>query len=201
MKLLRAIYAHIKAHRLRDILLLLVCLVFLSGSVILFWFSSLSIPDISLFQEREIPQSTKIYDRTGTILLYDVSSSVRRTIVSSDAISTNVKNATVAIEDAGFYSHGGIRLLSIVRAILDGCFSGGFAQGGSTITQQVIKNTLLTNDKTIARKIKEWILAIKLEKVFSKDDILTMYLNEVPYGGNIYGVEEASKAFFGVDAQ
>ena len=133
--------------------------------------------------------------------MYDVSGNARRTVVASTDISDNIKNATVAIEDAGFYNHGGIRVISIVRAMFDDLLSGGFSQGGSTITQQLIKNTLLTNDKTIARKIKEWILAIKLEKVFSKDDILTLYLNQVPYGGNIYGVEEASKAFFGIDAK
>ncbi len=200
MKLLRALLAHIKAHTWKDVLMALVCLILFLGSAFLFWFSSLSIPDISLFQNRESDQSTKIYDRTGTTLLYDVSGNARRTVVTSDEISTNIKNATVAIEDSGFYNHGGIRILSIIRAMLDDVMSGGFAQGGSTITQQLIKNTLLTNDKTIARKIKEWILAIKIEKVFSKDDILTLYLNDVPYGGNVYGVEEASKEFFGKDA-
>lgn len=200
MKSRRAFLEHIKSHTKRDVFLLIICALLLIGSGFFFWFSSLSIPDVSLFQQSEVDQSTKIYDRTGTILLYDVSGNARRTVVASDQISDNIKNATVAIEDAGFYNHGGIRILSIVRAMFDDILSGGFSQGGSTITQQLIKNTLLTNDKTIARKIKEWILAIKLEKVFSKDDILTLYLNEVPYGGNIYGVEEASKAFFGIDA-
>lgn len=199
--ILRALAAHIKAHTKRDVFMLFVCLLLLSASGFFFWFSSFSIPDVSLFEERQVDQSTKIYDRTGTVLLYDVSGNARRTIVASADISDNVKNATVAIEDAGFYNHGGIRVFSIIRAMFADLFSGGFAQGGSTITQQVIKNTLLTNDKTIARKIKEWILAIKIEKVFSKDDILTLYLNDVPYGGNIYGVEEASKAFFGIDAK
>ncbi len=200
MEFFRAVLAHIKAHTKRDILMAVLCLFLLLGSVFFFWFSSLSIPDISLFQQSEVDQSTKIYDRTGTVLLYDVSGNARRTVVTSDQISTNIKNATVAIEDAGFYSHGGIRILSIIRAMIDDVLSGGFSQGGSTITQQLIKNTLLNNDKTIARKIKEWILAIKIEKVFSKDDILTLYLNDVPYGGNVYGVEEASKEFFGEDA-
>ena len=200
MQFFPALGRHIKAHTKKDVFMAFICILLLVGSALFFWFSSLSIPDISLFQDRELDQSTKIYDRTGTVLLYNVSGSARRTVVSSDQIADSVKNATVAIEDAGFYNHGGIRLISIARAILTDIVTGGFAQGGSTITQQVIKNTLLTNDKTIARKLKEWILAIKLEKVLSKDDILTIYLNQVPYGGNIYGVEEASKAFFGVDA-
>lgn len=201
MEFFRAVSAHIKAHTKRDVFMMVVCVLLLICSGFFFWFSSLSIPDVSLFEERQVDQSTKIYDRTGTTLLYDVSGNARRTVVSADAISDNVKNATVAIEDSGFYGHGGIRILSILRAMFDDIISGGFAQGGSTITQQVIKNTLLTNDKTIARKIKEWILAIKLEKVFSKNDILTLYLNDVPYGGNLYGVEEASQAFFGVSAK
>ncbi len=201
MEFFRALSAHIKAHTKRDVLMAIVCLLLVMGSGFFFWFSSLSIPDVSLFQQSEVAQSTKIYDRTGGVLLYDVSGNARRTVVASSDISNNIKNATVAIEDAGFYNHGGIRVLSIIRAMFDDILSGGFAQGGSTITQQVIKNTLLTNDKTIARKIKEWILAIKLEKVFSKDDILTLYLNDVPYGGNIYGIEEASQAFFGVSAK
>ncbi len=201
MEFSRALREHIKAHTKGDVLTALVCLFLIACGGFFFWFSSLSIPDVSLFQQSEVAQSTKIYDRTGSVLLYDVSGNARRTVVASADISDNVKNATVAIEDSGFYSHGGIRVLSIIRAMFDDIVSGGFAQGGSTITQQVIKNTLLTNDKTIARKIKEWILAIKLEKVFSKNDILDLYLNDVPYGGNIYGVEEASQNFFGIGAK
>jgi penicillin-binding protein 1C len=201
MEFPRALFAHIKAHTKRDILVLAGCLLLIIGSGFFFWFSSLSIPDVSLFQQRQVAQSTKIYDRTGSVLLYDVSGSARRTVVAAGDISDNLKNATVAIEDSGFYTHGGIRILSIIRAMFADLFSGGFSQGGSTITQQVIKNTLLTNDKTLARKIKEWILAIKLERIFSKNDILTLYLNDVPYGGNIYGVEEASEAFFGKAAK
>ncbi|HUD04002.1 MAG TPA: transglycosylase domain-containing protein, partial [Candidatus Paceibacterota bacterium] len=195
----KAIKNHIRAHTKRDVLLLIGSIFLLGASIILFWFSSLSIPDISLFTERQVTESTKIYDRNG-ILLYDASGSVRKTVIDSDQIPDDVKNATVAIEDQDFYSEGGIRLLSILRAIVVNIVSLGYSQGGSTITQQVIKNSLLTNDKTIARKIKEWILAIRLEKVYSKDQILTTYLNEVPYGGNVYGVEEASKEFFNEDA-
>lgn len=171
-------------------------------SALLLWASTIEIPDFSLFETRKIAQSTKLYDRTGKILLYDVHKDARRTIVSFDEISPYIKNATVAIEDDQFYKHIGIQPKSILRAVLVNLHlrEGYMGQGGSTITQQVIKNALLSQEKTLTRKIKEWILAIKLERVMSKEDILTHYLNEAPYGGNIYGVEEASMSFFGVSA-
>jgi penicillin-binding protein 1C len=103
----------------------------------------------------------------------------------------------VAIEDAEFYQHRGIRPISILRAILANLGAGGFSQGGSTITQQVVKNSILTSEKKLSRKLKEWVLAIKLERTLSKEEILNVYLNETPYGGSVYGVEEASKTFFG----
>ncbi|HEY4517996.1 MAG TPA: transglycosylase domain-containing protein, partial [Candidatus Paceibacterota bacterium] len=173
--------------------------IFLAGVLIL-WAANLKIPDFKSFDERQIVQSTKVYDRTGTVLLYNSGENVRRSNVTSTEISRNVKNATVAIEDREFYNHIGIRPTSIVRAFLSNIFTGGNTQGGSTITQQIIKNVLLTGEKSIARKLKEAVLAIKLERVMSKDDILTLYLNEAPYGGNIYGIEEASQAFFGKPA-
>ena len=108
-----------------------------------------------------------------------------------------MKNATVAIEDEQFYQHIGVKPEAILRALLVNLRSGEFSQGGSTITQQVIKNALLSQEKTITRKVKEWILAIKLDRTMSKEGILGLYLNEAPYGGNIYGVEEASVSFFG----
>ncbi len=171
-------------------------------SALLLWASTLEIPDFSLFESRKIAQSTKLYDRTGKILLYDVHKDTRRTIVSFDEISPYIKNATVAIEDDQFYKHRGIKPKAILRAVLVNLRlrEGYIGQGGSTITQQVIKNSLLSQEKTITRKIKEWILAIKLERIMGKEEILTHYLNEAPYGGNIYGVEEASMSFFGVRA-
>lgn len=120
--------------------------------------------------------------------------------MKSGDISRNVKNAAVAIEDVEFYQHHGIKPTAILRAVFANLISVGYSQGGSTITQQVIKNALLTQDKSLSRKIKEWVLSLKLEKVMSKDEILTTYLNEAPYGGNIYGVEEAAKSFFGKNA-
>jgi len=172
----------------------------LSASIILLWASTLRIPDLASFEQRKIEQSTKIYDRTGEVLLYDVHQNITRTVISFSEISRNIKNATVAIEDAEFYDHIGIKPTAFLRALLVNIVTLGFNQGGSTITQQVVKNSILTKDKTIARKLKEWILALKLEQKISKEEILELYLNETPYGGSIYGIEEASQAFFGKTA-
>jgi len=177
------------------ILIAIIAFVVLTG-IFLIWASTIKTPDLSSFDDRLLGQSAKIYDRTGNILLYDLSEKVRRTVTPFDQISPYVKNTTIAIEDVDFYNHGGIKISSIIRAIFANIFSLKFSQGGSTITQQVVKNSLLSQNKTITRKIKEWILAIKLERTASKDTILNMYLNEAPYGGNIYGVEEASSLFF-----
>lgn len=167
--------------------------------VLALWIATLDIPDLSSFEERRVQQSTKIYDRTGEILLYDLHQDIRRTIVPYEDISRHIKNATVAIEDDTFFEHDGVRPLAIVRAALSNLRGGNLlgGQGGSTITQQVIKNSILENEKTLSRKIKEAILAIRLEQVLTKDEILGHYLNESPYGGTIYGVEEASLSFFG----
>ncbi|MHB1163241.1 MAG: transglycosylase domain-containing protein [Minisyncoccota bacterium] len=159
------------------------------------------VPDISSFADRQVDQSTKIYDRTGQVLLYDYNRDAKREIVPLAAVSPNAIQATIAIEDSSFYEHGGIRVTSIVRAMLADVFGGSLAQGGSTITQQVVKNTLLTNEKSIIRKIHEWMLAIKLEQVYSKDQILETYLNNIPYGGTLYGIEAASETYFGVPAK
>lgn len=174
-----------------------------TAGMLFIWVSTLDIPDLSSFEERRILQSTKIYDRTGEILLYDLHQDVKRTIVPYEEISRHIKNATVAIEDDAFFEHHGVRPFSILRSMVENIQAGGgpfSGAGGSTITQQVIKNSILQREKTLTRKIKEAILAIRLEQVLTKEDILGYYLNESPYGGTIYGVEEASLAFFGKPA-
>lgn len=185
-----------------DLAILGVVLSLVCGGLLLLWVSTLEIPDLSSFEQRRVLQSTRIYDRTGQVLLYDLHQDVKRTVVPYENISQNIKNATIAIEDDTFFTHSGIRPLSIIRAILTNIRGGKplSGQGGSTITQQVIKNSVLAQDKTVARKVKEWILALKLEKELSKEEILGHYLNESPYGGTIYGVEEASRSFFGKSA-
>lgn len=176
----------------------------LVGTGLLFlWVSTLEIPDLSSFEQRRVLQSTKIYDRTGEILLYDLHQDVRRTVVPYGDISYYIKNATVAIEDDTFFEHHGVRPFAIFRSMFTNFIDNGSpfsGAGGSTITQQVIKNSILEQEKKLTRKIKEAILAIRLEQVLTKEEILNHYLNESPYGGTIYGVEEASLAFFGKPA-
>jgi len=169
-------------------------------SLVIIWVFSIKIPDFHSFETRKTINSTKIYDRTGQVLLYDINNDVKRTSISFEDMSVNIKNATVAIEDSNFYNEGGIRLTSIVRAAIADVFHVGKVQGGSTITQQLVKNTLLNSNKTIIRKVEEWILAVKIDRSMTKEKILEAYLNESPYGGNIYGVEEAAKMYFGEDA-
>ena len=185
-----------------DSLIVLLVIGVLLFSGLLIWISTMKIPDLSSFEDRRILQSTKIYDRTGEILLYDLHQDVKRTIVPFENISRNIKNATVAIEDERFYSHFGIDIRGILRAMYSNLMNGDLlgGQGGSTLTQQVIKNSILQNEKKLTRKIKEAILSVKLERVLTKDQILSIYLNESPYGGTIYGVEEASQAYFGRSA-
>lgn len=174
---------------------------FIVGGAFFLWAATLHIPDLGALSNRQVEQSVKILDRTGSVLLYDLHKDKQRTLVSLDQISPALRNAVVAIEDAHFYEHRGIRPTSIVRAVLTNILRGNvLGQGGSTITQQVVKLTILTYDKTIARKFKEWVLAIKLEQVLTKEQILELYLNQAPFGGQLYGVEEAAQTFFGKHA-
>lgn len=181
----------------------IISLIILGGLFILF--SSLEIPSVENFDKRKISNSTKIYDNTGEILLYDIHENIQRSVVTSNQISQNTKDAIISIEDHNFYNHHGVVWKSTFRAIIQtlasklGVITSGSA-GGSTLTQQVVKNTLLTNERTITRKMKEWVLAYKIEEKLSKDEILTIYLNEAPYGGTIYGIQEASRVFFGKPA-
>src|SRR3989338_1097525 len=173
----------------------------LLGGALLFFTASISVPNLNSFDERRVVESTKIYDRTGKILLYDVHGEEKRTVIPSDEIPRSVKNATIALEDSNFYQHYGVRPLSLLRAFLVNLTSGSVEQGGSTITQQLVKNTLLTPQRTIFRKIKELIVALKIERRYSKDEILNFYLNQIPYGNSAYGIEAAAESFFGKRAE
>ncbi|MFA5778028.1 MAG: PBP1A family penicillin-binding protein [Candidatus Paceibacterota bacterium] len=198
-KILKNIYKNKRL--LKNIVFFLAGLFVLISSVVIIWIFSMSIPDFNSFKNRKVVNSTQIYDRTGEILLYDIHQDTKRTDISFDQMGLNIKNATVAIEDSEFYTHGGIRITSIVRAFLSNLFGFGIGGGGSTITQQLVKNTLLTQKKSYIRKIKEWVLAIKIDKSMPKEKILEAYLNEIPYGGNVYGIEAASKTYFNKNAQ
>src|SRR3989344_960828 len=184
----------------KDLVFMFVAGLFVVLGAGLLWFSSLQIPDIASFIQRCLGQSRKIYARTGAVLLYDLSQNMRRTVVPFDKMAPYLKQAAIVIEDEDFYKHGGIKISSLMRALFVDIFSLEFSQGGSTITQQVVKNSLLTRKKTITRKIKEIFLAVKLDRSVSKDQILELYLNDSPYGGTLYGVEEAAQAYFGKSA-
>src|SRR3989344_7028012 len=188
-------------HLFLTVVLTACSLALFAAGAILISVSFTPVPDISSFASRQVDQSTKIYDRTGQVLLYDYNRDAKRNIVPITDISPNTINATIAIEDSSFYEHGGIRFTSIIRAMFADALGGSLSQGGSTITQQVVKNTLLTNKKSIIRKLHEWVLAIKLEQTYSKNQILETYLNNIPYGGTLYGVEAASGAYFGIPSK
>lgn len=156
------------------------------------------LPSADALTRREPIVTTKIFDRRGE-LLYSIYKDENRSLVHLSDISQDMIDATIAIEDKNYYHHFGFDLVGIARAFVKN-IKGETVQGGSTITQQLVKNTLLTPEKTIQRKIKEVILAILVDASYSKDEILEMYFNEIPYGGSIYGVEEAAQKFFGKSA-
>ncbi|HEX8993908.1 MAG TPA: transglycosylase domain-containing protein, partial [Candidatus Paceibacterota bacterium] len=184
----------------RALLMALAGLFFLSSGAVLLWAASLKIPDLSSIESRRVEQSLKIYDRTGTVLLYDMNKNIDRTIIPLSGISPNIQHATIAMEDPTFYQNTGIEPTAILRAILIDIATLKKSQGGSTLTQQVVRQTILSTDKTFTRKLKELVLSLKLTRVLPKDQILEIYLNQAPYGGAIYGVQEASEQFFGVPA-
>lgn len=171
---------------------------FLLGSGAVAWVSR-DIPRPGTLTDRAVKESTKILDRSGATVLYEIGD-VRRTRVKLGDISPHMVKATVATEDREFYQHRGISLRGIIRSVVK-ARPGRRLQGGSTITQQLAKNALLTPERTLARKLREQLLAVTIEQRYSKEDILEMYLNEIPYGSNAYGVEAAARQYFGTTAR
>ncbi len=170
-----------------------------AGLIVLFAtiiFFAQTLPSIEEISNQQISQSTKIYDRTGSVILYEINGGERRTVVSFDQMPQTLKDATVAIEDQNFYNEPAFDWRGIARAVFVDVTTGSLAQGGSTITQQLARTAFLTLNQTVTRKIKELILAIRLNEYYSKDQILGLYLNEVTYGPTIAGVEAASENYF-----
>ena len=163
--------------------------------IFLAWLAT-QLPNPNKIIDRSVALSTKIYDRQGETLLYDIHGAQKRTFVQLSGIPENLKNATLAAEDREFYKHGGISFTGIIRSLLKNIFTGSKA-GGSTITQQLVKNVILSPEKTYTRKAKEVILSYQLEKKFPKDEIWQMYFNEIPYGSVAYGAEAAAQTYFG----
>lgn len=179
---------------------IVVCFILLVG---VFAYFRKDLPNITDISGNEFGGSIIYYDRTGQTVLWQDYNAVKRIPVKGDQISKYMKQATIAIEDKDFYNEGAFSVKGIVRAgVHDITNAGGPVQGGSTITQQLVKlNQDWTQDRSITRKIKELILAVDLEREYSKDDILTGYLNIAPYGNVQYGVESASNDYFGVSAK
>lgn len=171
-------------------------LLLLFGSVIFF---ATQIPSPADLTNRDIAQATKIYDRDKE-LLYDIFQNYNRTPIKLSDIPQHVKQSTISIEDKDFYTHSGFSLIGITRSLFDLIFYKQVS-GGSTLTQQLVKNALLSGERTLTRKLKEFILAVQVERAYSKDEILEMYLNEIPYGGTAYGIESAANLYFGKSAQ
>lgn len=159
------------------------------------------LPNPERLTERTIAESTKIFDRTGKILLYEVHGEEKRTIIPFSDIPQSVKDATLAAEDTNFYRHHGLDYKGILRAFGRNIMSGTISQGGSTITQQLVKKSILSDERTYTRKIKEAVLALAVETRYSKDEIFELYLNQIPYGSNAYGISAAAETFFGKEVK
>ena len=172
------------------------CLLVIFIALFVFVFYAKDLPRPEIFTEKHFTQSTKIYDRTGKILLYEIYGEEKRTIVSLENIPEHLKNAVIITEDANFYKHFGIDFEGILRSILINLKIKKPVYGGSTIPQQLIRSSFFTPEKTLKRKIREIILALELDRRYSKDQILGWYLNQIPLGQNAYGVESASQTYF-----
>jgi penicillin-binding protein 1A len=158
-----------------------------------------TLPSLELTADISAEQPTKIYDDSDTpVLLAQLHGLENREILTSDQIPQVMRDAVVAIEDERFYQHSGVDFTAILRAVWANITSGDIVQGGSTITQQLIKNAFLTDEETLNRKLREAALAYQLEKQWSKEKILTEYLNVIYFGEGAYGVEAAALAYFGV---
>lgn len=149
--------------------------------------------------ENNFSVSTKLFDRKGKTL-YEIYTTERRTPVKLEELPDHIKKATIAIEDKDFYKHGGFSPTGMVRAVYKIVFKGR-VQGGSTLTQQLVKSALLTPERTIRRKVREIVLALAVETMYSKDKILEMYLNQIPYGSTAYGIEAAAELYFNKPAK
>ncbi|MEI8096877.1 MAG: PBP1A family penicillin-binding protein [Candidatus Moraniibacteriota bacterium] len=168
------------------------------GILSIYFFGTRNITNISSFP---LKQTTIFYDRTGGTELYRLYDEENRIVVKHDEIPDTLRLATIASEDANFYTHQGIDLFAILRALIIDIKSGAVKQGGSTITQQLARSLYLTREQTVQRKIREMFLAVKIDNHLSKDEILDLYLNVVPYGSNAYGVETAAETFFNKKAK
>ncbi len=187
-----------KRHVLLSIFLIIFTSVIFLAAVLSIYAAILikDLPSPQQLTARRVSESTKLYDRTGKVLLYEIHGEEKRTVIPFEEIPEFLKKATLAAEDANFYNQPAFNFKAIIRALLINLKEGRISQGGSTITQQLARNAFLSRERTLTRKLKELILAIGIESKFSKDEILSLYLNQIPYGSNAYGVEAASLTYF-----
>lgn len=185
-----------KKRRLRFLLLLLP---FLIAFIAFYLYILKDLPSPTRLASSSLPQSTKIFDRNNK-LLYTIYSEKNQTFIPLKEIPEDIRHATIAIEDKDFYKHGAIDFRGVIRAAYATLFKKEL-QGGSTLTQQLVKTSLLTPERTIQRKVREVLLSFATEIIYPKDKILEMYLNQVPYGGTAYGVEAAAQTYFGKNAK
>jgi len=173
------------------------CLLVFGG---IFAYYAKDLPSPRKINSKNTSESTKIFDRSGETLLYEIHGGVKRTLIPLSEMPEYIQEATISAEDKNFYHHFGFDPIGIVRSALKNTKSDERV-GGSTITQQLVKNTALSAEKTYTRKIKELILSVEIEALYTKKDILQMYLNEIPYGSNAFGIESAAETFYGKKAK
>jgi 1A family penicillin-binding protein len=166
--------------------------------LLLFFFYAPSIKD---FETESREETSVIFDRTGGTILYEIYGEENRKALLNEEIPDAIREATIAIEDENFYSHPGVDIFAIARALSVNIDQGGYQQGASTITQQLARSVILSREKTLTRKVKEVLLALKLDLYYSKSEILDRYLNQVPYGSNAYGIQSAAETFFNKNAK
>ncbi len=174
-------------------------IIFIGVLTLLYYY--VNTPQIKNTDRITMNQTSVIYDRTGQHILYKIFGEENREVISHQEIPNSVRIMTIASEDADFYHHFGIDLKSLIRAIKVNVENDKIKQGASTITQQLARSLFLSREKTLERKLKEAVLAVKIERRFSKDEILDMYLNKVPYGANAYGIQAAAQTYFKKDAK
>ena len=159
------------------------------------------LPDASSLNAKELAQATKIYDRNGVLLYVKHTEGVVRTVIPLAAISPHLIEATVSVEDRQFYTHNGLDIPRIFAAAIANVTHQRVQQGASTITQQLVKRMFVGNDPSLERKVREAVLALEIERRFSKNDILTLYLNQIFYGHEAYGAEAAAQTYFAKSAK
>ncbi len=189
-----------KKEVIKVLLIFIVIIVFFMGIGFGFFrYYSRELPPLSELQSYEMKVGSEVYDRNDNLIhIFYVE---KRQLTHLKELPEYLTKGILAVEDKNFYKHWGMDQLGLIRAIIIDISKGDFSQGASTITQQLARNMFLSLDKQIPRKIKELILAIRIEKNFSKDEILEMYLNKSPFGPGLYGIEVGSKKYFGKDAK